>query len=102
MYATAGMRTSSSELIFLIAEGSTALLLWFWIARASRRRPVRPWLLAAAVFLLAVGRAASHRSMLGLYGFTAFRILLVFPSSMFILDCAFVGYSLYELRRRTW
>jgi Dolichyl-phosphate-mannose-protein mannosyltransferase len=90
LYAEMGQRLEPSELAMIAVADISCLLLWFYIAKVSIRRP-------AAALAIALMFAA-------LFHFRPFKLVasliwaaLVFPRGMFLIGCAFVAYAAYEL-----
>jgi hypothetical protein len=92
-YGVAGQRFLPLETVVLAMCAALTLMLWFFLAKASRGP--RNVVLAIVVAVALVSRFGA----LGLATPAVVTALLVFPIGMFLISCGFVAYAIYKLNR---
>jgi hypothetical protein len=94
--AITGLRFIPLELAVLVLDAGVALVLWYLVAKASRGH-IAHRSFAIVLSLLALGMVAlRHFAPAAMH---LIFVLFAFPPSMFFIGCAFLAYTLYELRR---
>lgn len=98
MNAAIGLRFVPTELLSLIANSATAVVLWLLIAKACRR--MERWSFATIVALVALvlGVVHCYSDPLGQANYVAWYEFL-FPRGSFFIGVAFLVYTLNEVRK---
>lgn len=97
MYAAIGWSFVPLQLIQFAVTGAAVLFLWYEVSKLLAGRS-RLWPLLAFTLVLGLSRATMHRSWLAGEILTAARALS-FPKGIFFVGCAYLVYTIYELRR---